>query len=133
MSLHRQFSAFVIVGVIATAIHYALLIALKELAHWAVIPATLSGFCCGGLASYVLNRRHTFDSDRPHAEAGWRFAIVAVVAFFLTWGFMRLFVVAWEAPYLPAQVVTTLIVMVWNFAAHRFWTFRVQPAACGES
>jgi putative flippase GtrA len=124
MSLRRQFSSFVVVGLIATAVHYATLISLKELAHWSVIPATLSGFCLGGGVSYVLNRRHTFASDRAHAEAGWRFFAVSATGFFLTWGLMRLFVVEWGAPYLPAQMATTGLVMFWNFYANRHWTFR---------
>ncbi|MCI4677717.1 GtrA family protein [Rhodoblastus acidophilus] len=128
MSLRRQFSSFFIVGSIATATHYSVLISLKELAHWRVIPATLCGFCLGGLVSYVLNRRHTFASDRAHVEAGWRFFTVSAVGFFLTWGLMRLFVVEWHAPYLPAQMVTTGLVMFWNFGANRQWTFRPQSA-----
>jgi putative flippase GtrA len=128
MSLRRQFSSFVVVGLIATAAHYSVLISLKELAHWSVIPATLSGFCLGGVVSYVLNRRHTFASDRAHVEAGWRFFTVSAAGFFLTWGLMRLFVVAWGAPYLPAQMVTTGLVMVWNFGANRHWTFRPHVA-----
>jgi putative flippase GtrA len=128
MSLHRQFSAFFLVGMIATTVHYVALVGLRELAHWPVIPATLSGYCLGGLLSYVLNRRHTFDSDRPHAEAGWRFAAVAAVGFFITWGLMQLFVEHWGAPYLPAQIVTTALVMFWSFGANRFWTFRHPPA-----
>ncbi len=129
MTLHRQFSAFALVGAIATAVHYAALIGLKELAYWPVIPSTLSGYCCGGVVSYVLNRRHTFDSERTHMEAGWRFALVASVGFFLTWGFMQLFVGRWDAPYLPAQVMTTGLVMFWSFAANRLWTFRNPPTA----
>ncbi len=128
MKLHRQFSAFAVVGAIATAVHYAALIGLKELAQWPVIPSTLAGYCSGGLVSYVFNRRHTFDSDRPHAEAGWRFALVATVGFFLTWGSMQLFVERWDAPYLPAQAVTTGLVMFWSFTANRLWTFRNPPA-----
>ena len=37
---------------------------------------------------------------------------------------MRLLVERWHAPYLPAQIVTTGLVMVWTFAANRLWTFR---------
>ncbi len=128
----RQFSAFFLVGLIATVVHYSFLVSLKELGHWPVIPSTLSGYCGGGLTSYVLNRRHTFESDRPHAEAGWRFVAVSAVGFFITWGFMRLFVLNWGAPYLAAQVATTGMVMFWSFGAHRLWTFRAQPAACGK-
>jgi putative flippase GtrA len=129
MSLRRQFSSYVIVGLIATATQYAVLIGLKELAHWDAVPATLSGYILGGLVSYALNRRHTFASDRAHVEAGWRFATVALVGFFLTWGLMQLFVNNWGAPYLLAQAVTTVIVLCWNFTANRHWTFRTQPVA----
>ena len=129
MSLRRQFSSFFLVGLIATATHYVTLIGLKQLANWDVIPATLSGYCIGGLVSYVLNRRHTFASDRAHVEAGWRFAMVALVGFFLTWGLMRIFVSLFgDAWYLAAQAVTTALVMFWNFAANRHWTFRPQAA-----
>jgi putative flippase GtrA len=41
---------------------------------------------------------------------------------------MALFVRAFGAPYLPAQVATTAIVLVWSFVAHKLWTFREPPA-----
>jgi putative flippase GtrA len=72
----------------------------------------------------VLNRRHTFASDRPHQEATWRFALVAGLGFCLTYGFMGLFVDRLEAPYLPAQMVTTALVMFVSFFINRIWTFR---------
>ncbi len=126
MSLPRQFSAFFIVGLVATGFHYAALIGLKELAQLPVIPATLTGYVIGGLVSYVLNRKHTFHSNRKHGEAGWRFGLVAAAGFGLTWIFMQLFYTNWGAPYLPAQMVTTGIVMFWSFGANRLWTFRPQ-------
>lgn len=122
--LARQLRSFVGVGLVCTALHYMVLISLVQGAGLPPVPATLVGFCVGGLLSYLLNRRHTFGSERPHEEAAWRFALVAGVAFGLTWLLMRLFVERWHAPYLPAQVVTTGLVMVWTFAANRLWTFR---------
>lgn len=123
MSLRRQFSAFVVVGLIAAAAHYGILIALVESGGLAPVPATLIGFVAGGIVSYLLNRRHTFSSDRPHHEAGWRFLIVSLVGFGLTFAIMALLVDRLGAPYLPAQALTTLIVMGWNFLANKFWTF----------
>ena len=96
MSIHRQFSTFFVVGLICTALHYAVMSGLIELAHSPVIPATLFGFCVGGVTSYVLNRRHTFASDRPHAEAGWRFVTVTAVGFVLTWMMMSV-LLSWAA------------------------------------
>jgi len=106
-------------------------VALVEGAGWRAVPATLVGYVAGGVVSYLLNRRHTFASDRPHAEAGWRFALVAAVGFCLTWGFMHVFVDRFALPYFPAQLVTTGIVLVWSFVANRFWTFGARAPSGG--
>lgn len=124
MSLGRQFSAFFLVGLAATAAHYAVLIALVEGAGAPAPPAALAGAMVGAVVSYLLNRRHVFDTQRTHVEAGWRFAVVSGVGFALTYGAMRLLVDRFGAPYLPAQVLTTGVVMAWNFLAHKYWSFR---------
>ena len=122
--LVRQLGSFVGVGVVTTALHYAVLILLVQLGHVAPVPAALCGFVAGGVLSYRLNRRHTFGSERPHEEAAWRFMLVAGVAFALTYALMRVMVEGWLIPYLPAQVVTSGLVMVWTFTANKLWTFR---------
>jgi putative flippase GtrA len=57
----------------------------------------------------------------------WRFGVVSVVGFILTGLIMAVLTGLLSAPYLPAQVVTTGIVLFWNFLANRFWTFSVPP------
>ena len=123
-SLVRQVRSYVGIGLVATALHYCVLVALVQIFRVPPVAATLCGYLCGGLVSYSLNRRHTFASDRPHDEAVWRFVAVAAVGFGLTYVLMRQFVDLWHAPYLPAQIVTTGMVMFWTFAANRLWTFR---------
>jgi putative flippase GtrA len=125
-SLHRlirQFTAFFGVGLAAAVAHYGLLIALVERGGIDPVPATLAGYVAGGLLSYVLNRKHTYGSDRPHREATWRFALVAFVGFLVTWFLMHALTVWLGGPYLPAQVITTGVVMLWSFMAHKTWTF----------
>lgn len=123
-ALARQLLAFFWVGIVAAIVHFGLLIALVETGLARPVPATLAGYVAGGIVSYLLNRRHTYRSDRPHGEATWRFAVVALVGFCLTWLLMHLFVDRLALPYLPAQVVTTGAVLVWSFLAHKFWSFR---------
>ena len=127
-ALARQFSAFFGVGIAAAIVHYGLLVSLVEGYRMDAVRATLVGYVGGGIVSYLLNRRHTYASERPHREAGWRFALVALVGFGVTWAFMALFVRVLGLPYLPAQVVTTAIVLDWSFLAHKLWTFREPPA-----
>jgi len=128
MSLPRQLSTYALVGVAASLAHYAVLVALVELAHVPPVTAALVGYVVGGVVSYRLNRRHTFVSDRPHREAVWRFALVAATGFGLTFLLMRLFVERLAAPYLPAQLVTTVLIMFASFTINRLWTFAHRPA-----
>ena len=121
--LFRQFSSFVVVGVIATGIHYAFLIGLVEIAGISPVAAALVGYGAGGTVSYGLNRRLTFRTKLPHEVAVSRFTLVAAVGFGLTYIFMSLFIHAAGIPYLLAQVATTGIVMFWSFSVHRMWTF----------
>ncbi len=131
MRIGRQFAAFFGVGLVAAIVHYGALIGLVEAAGVDPVPATLVGYVAGGFVSYAMNRRLTYASHRPHAEATWRFTIVAGVGFLLTWALMHIGTRWLDAPYLPAQVVTTGIVLFWSFAAHKLWTFRDPPAAVG--
>jgi putative flippase GtrA len=125
MHIARQFSAFSLVGIVAAVVHYGMLIGLVELAHTGPVPATLAGYVFGGIVSYSLNRRYAFRSDRPHAEATWRFTVVAGVGFLLTGLAMSVFTGRLGWPYLPSQVLTTGLVLVWSFTANRIWTFRL--------
>jgi putative flippase GtrA len=122
-SLAAQIISFTGVGVVAAVVHYGLLIALVELGGWRAVPATLVGYVGGGVVSYWLNRSMTYRSDRPHEEAGWRFAVVAAVGFGLTYLSMSLLHGSLGWQYMLAQVLTTGAVLVWSFLAHKLWTF----------
>ena len=121
--LVQQIIAFGGVGIVAAVVHYGLLLSLVELGGWHPVVATLVGYIGGGLVSYWLNRTHTYASDRPHSEAGWRFALVAGVGFLITFAVMSSLVVRLALPYFPSQIATTLVVLVWSFLAHKYWSF----------
>jgi putative flippase GtrA len=126
-ALHRfvwQFVAFFGVGIVAAIVHYGLLYLLVEAFFYHPVSASLAGYVAGGVVSYVLNRIFTYEARRGHLEAAWRFAIVAGFGFLLTWLLMELFHSRLGWHYLLAQLVTTGIVLVWSFLAHKYWSFR---------
>jgi putative flippase GtrA len=123
-ALARQFAAFFGVGVIAAIVHFGLLVSLVDGYGMDPVRAALAGYVAGGVVSYLLNRRHTYASDRPHRQATWRFGAVAAVGFALTWLVMTVLVSWLGLPYILGQVVTTGLVLFWSFAAHKLWTFR---------
>jgi putative flippase GtrA len=120
----RQFASYGGAGVLAAIAHYSVLISMVEILKYDPVLASLIGFVAGGIVSYIANRALTFDATRSHAEAGWRFALVAFGGFLITGALMHVFVKLAGLPYLPAQVLTTLIVMVFTFTAHKRWSFR---------
>lgn len=122
--LIRQIFSYIWAGSLAALAHYGLLIGLVELFRADAVTAALCGYSAGGYISYCLNRRHTFQSERPHREAVWRFCLVAAFGFGLTFVLMHMMIDRNHVPYLLAQIVTTLAVMVWTFAANRAFTFR---------
>jgi putative flippase GtrA len=123
--LLRQFITFTGVGLVAAVAHYGVLILLVELGRMQPVFATLWGFLAGAAVSYLLNRRFTFRSDRPHRAAAPRFLAVSTGGFVLNGLVMWLLNEGWGVPYLLAQVIATLIVLFWNFTVNLLWTFRV--------
>jgi putative flippase GtrA len=117
-----QFLRFAGAGAVGTACHYATLVLWVEVLGGAVVPGALAGFCVGALVNYLIARRFVFRSERPHAAALPRFALVAASGAAINTGIVALLNGA-GAHYLAAQVVATVVVLGWNFAVNRAWTF----------
>lgn len=120
----RGLSRYAVVGAMATALHYAVLVALVE---WGQVPPGLAagaGAMAGAVLAYWGNRRWTF-SGQPaeHHRALPRFAIVALLgglanALIVGWG------VALGAHYLLMQILATGMVMLGTYHLNRVWTFK---------
>jgi putative flippase GtrA len=119
----RQMATYAFAGLVTAVAHYALLIGLVELFSVNAVVASLAGFTLGAGVSYTLNRWLTFDATRTHAEATWRFGVIAFGGFVLTGLLMSLFVTRLGLPYFPMQIVTTLLVMIFSFLGHKYWSF----------
>lgn len=127
--LIRQFSTFVGVGLTAAAAHFSTLTLLVEADVLGPVAASAVGFVAGGIVSYALNRRFTFESTRTHAGAVPRFVMVAGVAFLLNETLMGILVHRMGLFYLLAQVITTGITMMWTFTGYRIWAFAHRTGA----
>lgn len=122
--LLRQLAAFAGLGAVGTGAQYAILAVMVEGAGSDAVLASGLGFTAGGLINYALNRRFVFRSTRNHAAALPRFFTVALVGLGLNTALMALLTDGLGVFYLAAQIGVTLVLLFWNFAAHRWWTFR---------
>jgi putative flippase GtrA len=133
VSRFEQFGRFAIVGGIATAIHYAILIVFVQGGLAGTVSASSIGFAASVLFNYALNRSFTFHSRRAHTDALPKFMIVALIGLVLNGSLVWLFHVSVGLHYLLAQVLATVGTLSSNFALNRAWTFpqssvsQVQP------
>ena len=128
MAMLIEFSKYLLVGVCAAVGHYGTLIGLTELLQFDPVHASVIGFFVAGTISYVLNYRFTFQSTRRHVEALPIFGFVVAVAFVINWLSMIYFNRILELHYILSQLITTAIMLIWQFSANKFWTFRHAPS-----
>lgn len=119
----RDFLRFATVGAVATAAHYAVLIALVQFGGVDPVTATVCGFAVGAVVSYTLNRRYTFAVRPAYMRGFLKFAIVIGIGAVLNAAIVALFIRV-GLHYMVAQVIATLVVLIWNFAGARLIVFR---------
>lgn len=121
--MFAQFARYAGAGVIGTAAHYAVLVALVQVAQAGAVAASTAGAIVGAGINYFLNHRFTFASERSHRRALPRFAAIAVAGIVLN-ALVLAAVLALAGPhYLVAQVIATLAVLLAGYLANRAWTF----------
>jgi putative flippase GtrA len=128
----RRFVRFAIIGVVGTLVDFGLLVVVKEVLGFPTLAANTLSYSAGIANNFTLNRLWTYpDSTKKHALVQLaQFALVSVAGLLLNNGVVLLL----EMPlgglpgvddygYLLAKGVATGMVMLWNFAANRLWTF----------
>ena len=120
---------FVLVGGVATAVQYALLVLLVRAFGMAPTPASSMGFVLSAVVNYLLNYRFTFASDRPHGAAAAKFGALAGAGLLINGAIMHLMVGA-AVPYLIAQLCASAVVLFFNFMGNSIWTFGVPKMPC---
>lgn len=124
MSALPRLLRFVVVGGVATAIHYLILITLVQAQLAEPVLATSIGFSISALVNYFLNKQFTFASTRAHSSAFPRFAAVAFLGLGFNAMLMWIFVDLIALHYLVGQVAATVGTLSITFLGNHLWTFR---------
>lgn len=113
---------FSVVGVVGTAAHFAVLVAVVQTQLAGPVIGSVLGFCLGAVVNYLLNYHLTFNSRNRHLPTFLKFLSVALGGLCLNTLFM--YFLTQSLHYLVSQVIATSCVLIWNFLCNRFWTFR---------
>ncbi|HXQ10051.1 MAG TPA: GtrA family protein [Caulobacteraceae bacterium] len=123
---------FGLVGLINTAIGFAVVVALDPGLHVAPAIANAVGYLVGVAVGFILNRDFVFRSSRGLTASGARYAIAALGAFVLNQGVLRLAGTAFglgAVQHIAAQLCAMATYSVVFFLACRFWVFRPGAAS----
>lgn len=124
MSTALRLVRFACVGSVGTAIQYITLgVGVVMVPAGAAIWSTI-GYALGSVANYLLNYHFTFDCSTPHGKAAAKYYAVLAVGLCFN-GLMMTYLVrdlSWN--HWVAQILTTTMTLLWNFAGSQAWAFR---------
>ena len=118
----NRFIRYCAVGAVATAAHYALLVAGVALAGWPAWLCAGAGAIVGAQVAYAGNSRYTFAGRGRSLAAWWRFQATAVVGALVSMAVVASAVtLGWH--YLMGQVLATGLALLLTFGINKRWTF----------
>jgi putative flippase GtrA len=123
VNLRHSFVKFLIVGGLATAIHYAVFYGLYQLAGFPPVPSTSVGFAVSAVFNFAANYRFTFRSRARWETAALRYLLIGGIGLLIN---AVIFSALHEAAGLgsaPSQILATGVVLVWNYLGGRYFTF----------
>jgi putative flippase GtrA len=121
--LIKSFFRYGLVGGVATAAHYLVLVICVEAFGWPAFIGSGVGAVVGAHVAFFGNRRFTFSHDGALGPAWLKFQGTALLGALVGMAIVAASVQAgWH--YLLGQVLATLTSLVLTFAVNRAWTFR---------
>ena len=113
---------YALVGVAATATHYAVLVALVEWARMAAPMAAALRAWLGAQVAFAGNARYTFAGAAVNLVSWLRFQGVAAVGAAVSFGVVATGQRA-GLHYLLAQMIATVVAMLLTYELNRRWSF----------
>jgi len=122
----KLFIKYSVVGASGAIVDLTALYLLVEYAQINVYLAAALSFLLAVINNFTFNKYWTFnDRSQKYSTQFIKFFTVSCIGLLLTLSFMWLFIDVFSIWYMLAKVLTTFIVLMWNFTANKFWTFKI--------
>lgn len=120
-----KFIRFGIVGFIGLIIDFGVTYLLKEKIKINKFVANSIGFSLAVINNYLLNKYWTFNSTNSNIISEFSsFLLVCVIGLLLNNAILYYLTERTKLSFYIAKAGSVLIVMLWNFSANYFFTFR---------
>jgi putative flippase GtrA len=121
----KQFIKFCLVGVVNTAIDFAVYYFLTRVVGIYFLLANLISVLVAMTFSFVFNKYWTFKNFNPKINKQYlKFALVNLVYFLLNTAIIWLGVSIMGLGDLWSKLLATAVGLAWSFGANKIWTFR---------
>ncbi|NTV90542.1 MAG: GtrA family protein [Clostridiales bacterium] len=121
-----QFFRYAFVGAIASLVDWGVLYAVTE-SGVVYLLAAVFGFIFGLITNFSLSKFLVFRSSTPRVGLGGEFvgyALIGLVGLVLTLILMYFMTDILGIYYMISKIVSTLLILVWNFAARRYLLYK---------
>jgi len=135
MKEYLVFIKYATVGITGTALDVGSLYVFVDLLHIPVLVAAAMSFVLAVINNFILNKYWTFQNSGRNVKKQFiKFLLVSVVGLALTEICMALFVYLLGIWYIASKLVTSVIVLTWNFLANKNWTFTetIRPLSAAD-
>ncbi len=124
-SIFIQFFRYLFVGGTAFIVDFSLLYILTDILYIHYLISAGISFICGLLINYFLSISWVFSQRKLTSQLSelLLFAFIGCIGLALTSVLMWLFTDKTGLYYLFSKIITTILVMIWNFLARKFILF----------
>jgi len=131
MDLIYQFKPFLkycVVGASGTVVDVGSLFLLVQYGHMAILMATTIAFTISVINNFTWNKIWTFRNKSTNYRKQFiKFFLVACIGLCITLMCMYIQVAKLGVFYIYAKLITSVVVLTWNFMANKYWTFQIKP------
>lgn len=114
-----------VVGLLGTAIDLGLLYLFVDLLRINLLLAATMSFVLAVINNFTLNKYWTFRNKSDKTRRQFiKFLMLSAAGLLLTVICMAFFVYVLKIWYMAAKLITSVLVLTWNFLANKYWTFK---------
>lgn len=118
------FAKFIVVGVLNTALGYAVIFGFMYLLGVSPVLSNAAGYLIGLTVSYLLNRNFTFRSAAKSKPEIFRFLLVFLISYFANLSVLLILIQNMGMHEGIAQVLAGIVYVATSFLMNKYYVFR---------
>ena len=130
----KTFLKFIVVGIINTLFGTAIMFFCFNILQMDYWVSSAMNYLCGGILSYFLNKKYTFEVKETSSKAIIRFAINLTVCYLIAYGVaqpLALYLFQGVGERLQGNIALGIgmgLYVLLNYVGQRFWAFKQDEA-----